>query len=47
MKEYIITYKVKDKTWKTKKKLVQAYDKDHAVSKFNLWEGLIIKVEAL
>jgi len=45
MKEYIITYQVKERIWKKKKKLVQAYDKHHAREKFNLWKGLIIKIE--
>jgi hypothetical protein len=45
MRDYIITYKVKERTWTTKKTIVQAYDKDHARDKFNLWKGLIIKIE--
>jgi len=45
MKEFIIHYKIKERTWVRKKRLVQAYDKDHAKDKFNLWKGLIIKIE--
>jgi hypothetical protein len=45
MKEFIITYRIKERTWITKKKLVQAYDKAHAREKFNLWKDLIIKIE--
>lgn len=46
MKTYLITYKVYVAKATVKKLMaVQAYDLDHAKSKFPLWKGLIIKVE--
>ena len=47
MKSYKITYRVKLKEWETRYLIVRAYTHSEAKSRFTLWEGLIVKIEAI
>lgn len=50
MKSYKITYKVKEspkRAWSLRYMIIRAYTHAEAKSRFTLWEGLIVKIEAI
>ena len=44
MRTWKITYRVKLKTWEERYLVVNAYTSEEAKKKFDMWEGLIIKI---
>ena len=47
MKNFRVTFKVKDVKWTIQQKTIQANSQEDAIKKMDMWPPLIIKVEEL
>jgi hypothetical protein len=47
MKNFRVTYKIKDGKWKLVSKTIQANSPEDAIKKMDMWPPLIIKVEKI
>jgi hypothetical protein len=47
MKNFRVTYKIKEDKWKVIHKTIQANSPEDAIKKMDMWPPLIIKVEKI